>query len=107
MRVRQRVARLLAFVSSLRVGTLLSGRGRSCDDLLGLEDTPETVDTRRWRDAASDGLKKVREASSTGLDAARESGGEALGSVRSATSRLAERVAERRQRTSEPDDDNG
>ena len=62
---------------------------------LGIENRRESVEARRWVDAATDARDKVIDTGAEGVDAAKRLGSEQLVRVRSATDRLSGGIAER------------
>ena len=62
---------------------------------LGIESGRQTLDARRWADAATEMRDRVLETGSEGVDAARRLGTETLGRTRSVTGKLSSGVAER------------
>ncbi|MDZ8200759.1 hypothetical protein RZO50_04510 [Microbacterium sp. SSW1-59] len=70
---------------------------------LGLADESEFVEARRWSAAAIDARDDVVGAGKDGIQAAGRFGAEAMENARLSTGRLAGRLAERLQRTSDPE----
>lgn len=62
---------------------------------LGIERSRESLEARRWADAATDVRDKALETGSDGVDAAVRLGTETLGRAKSATGKLSNRIAER------------
>jgi hypothetical protein len=62
---------------------------------LGIERGRQSVEARRWADAATEVTDKAREAGADGVDAARRLGNETLDQAKSATGKLSSRIAER------------
>ena len=62
---------------------------------LGIESGRQSLDARRWTEAATEARDKVLETGSEGVDAARRLGSETLGRARSVRGRLAGGIAER------------
>lgn len=70
---------------------------------LGIEQTPQSVDARRWLDAATDVKDRVLETGEGGVHAARRLGTDALGKARTVSSRVVGEVGERaRRRRADP-----
>jgi hypothetical protein len=62
---------------------------------LGIERDRQSLEARRWREAAGEARDKVLETGAEGLDAGRRLGSETIGRARSATGRLSSGIAER------------
>jgi hypothetical protein len=62
---------------------------------LGIERGRQSLEARRWADAATEVTDKAREAGADGVDAARRLGNETLDRATSATGKLSSRIAER------------
>jgi hypothetical protein len=80
-------------------------------EVLGIESGRQSLEARRWADAASEVRDKVLEAGAEGVDVSRRLGNEALDRARSVPGRLssgiAERVLRRRGEQDEDRDDQG
>lgn len=63
--------------------------------LLGIEDVRQSLDARRWVDAATEAKDKAFETGVDGIDVARRLGHETLGRTRSATGKLSNGLADR------------
>lgn len=63
--------------------------------LLGIEDGRQSLDARRWVDAATEAKDKAFETGVDGIDVARRLGHETLGRTRSATGKLSNGLADR------------
>lgn len=72
---------------------------------LGLERTRQSVEARRWVDAAAEVRDKMLETGSEGVGAARGMGNETLGRARSASDRLSIKIAAGALRRRENDDE--
>lgn len=77
--------------SSNRVAAGLHG----LHEVLGLESGPETLEARRWAEAAVESWDKVRETGEDGLDTVKRLGGDAGARAKSAKDKLAGKFAER------------
>ena len=62
---------------------------------LGIESGRQSLDARRWADAATEARDKVLETGAEGVDAARRLGNETFGRTRSVTGKLSSGLAER------------
>ena len=65
---------------------------------LGIERGPQSLETRRWGDAATEMRDKALETGADGVDAARRLGNETLDRTKSATGKLSGRIADRAHR---------
>lgn len=76
---------------------------------LGIERSRQSVEARRWLDAAAEVRDKALETGAEGVDAARHLGNETLDRARSVTDKLSSRIAERalRRRGNEEEPDLG
>ena len=76
---------------------------------LGIERGRQSLEARRWADAATDARSKVLETEADGVDAARRLGTGTAGRARSAGSQLSRRIADRplRRRGDDKDRDAG
>lgn len=63
--------------------------------LLGIDLSPQSLDARRWLDAAADVRDKALETGAGGVDAAQQLGNEALDRARSVTGKLSSEIAQR------------
>ena len=62
---------------------------------LGIESGRESLDARRWADAAAEARDKALETGAVGVDAAKRFGSESFGRAKSATGKLSSGIAER------------
>lgn len=67
-------------------------------DVLEVESSRESIERRAWSDAATEGLTKVRHSGAAGVETVKKFSGESVDSARSAGSKLAGRMADRRHR---------
>ncbi len=72
---------------------------------LGIERGRQSLEARRWADAAKEVRDKALEAGAGGVDAARRFGDEALDRTKSATGKLSGRIAERTRRRRADDEE--
>lgn len=72
--------------------------------LLGIESGRESSEARRWRDAAAERWDKTRETGAESMDTAKRFGSETRGQARSVKGKLSDRVAERKLRRRDDDD---
>jgi hypothetical protein len=72
---------------------------------LGIERGRQSLEARRWADAATEARDRVLETGADGIDAARNLGKEALGRGRSAMGKLSSGIAERTRRQRGADDE--
>ena len=73
--------------------------------LLGIESGRQSSEARRWVDAAAERWDKVRETGAESIDTVRHFGNETRGQARSARDKLSDRIAERRLRRREDDEE--
>jgi hypothetical protein len=73
-------------------------------ELLGIESGRESSEARRWREAAAERWDSARATGASSVDAVKNFGGEARDQARSVKGKLANRIAERRLRRSEDDE---
>jgi hypothetical protein len=75
---------------------------------LGIEGGRESLEARRWADAATEVTDKALEVGADGVDAARRLGNETLDRTKSVTGMLSSRITERafrRRRDDKPDEE--
>ena len=72
--------------------------------LLGIESGRQSSEARRWTDAAAERWDKVRETGAEGVDTVRRFGNETLDQARSVKDKLSDRIAERKLRRREDDE---
>ena len=75
---------------------------------LGIERGRESLEARRWADAATEARDKALETGADGVDAARRLGNESLDRAKSVTGKLSNRLTERafrRRKDEQPDDE--
>ncbi len=73
--------------------------------LLGIESGRQSSEARRWVDAAAERWDKVRETGAESIDTVRHFGNETRGQARSVRDKLSDRIAERRLRRREDDEE--
>jgi len=73
--------------------------------LLGIESGRQSSEARRWVDAAAERWDKVRETGAESIDTVRHFGNETRGQARSVRDKLSDRIAERRFRRREDDEE--
>ena len=73
--------------------------------LLGIESGRQSSEARRWVDAAAERWEKVRETGAESIDTVRHFGNETRGQARSVRDKLSDRIAERRLRRREDDEE--
>ena len=73
-------------------------------EVLEIEAGHESSEARRWREAASERLELTRAAGASGVDTVKKVGGETRNQARSAKDKLATRIAERKLRRGEDDE---
>ncbi len=73
--------------------------------LLGIESGRQSAEARRWVDAAAERWDKVRETGAESIDTVRHFGNETRGQARSVRDKLSDRIAERRLRRREDDEE--
>jgi hypothetical protein len=73
--------------------------------LLGIESGRQSSEARRWVDAAAERWDKVRETGAESIDTVRHFGNETRGQARSVRDKLSDRIAERRLRRRENDEE--
>lgn len=73
--------------------------------LLGIEDDRQSLDARRWVDAATEAKDKAFETGAEGVDAARRVGNETLGRARLVTEKFSSGMAERALRRRRDDEE--
>lgn len=72
---------------------------------LGIERGRQSLEARRWADAATEVRDKALETGAGGVDAAKRLGNEALDRTKSATVKLSSRIAERTRRRRTDDEE--
>lgn len=72
---------------------------------LGIERDRQSLEARRWADAATEARDKALDAGSDGVDAARRLGNETLGRAKSATGKVSSRIAGRALRRRSDDEE--
>lgn len=82
----------------VKSGSAITATVLEFHDVLELESGREAIEGRAWRDAATDGLTKVRDSGAAGVETVKKFSGESVDSARSAGSKLAGRIADRRDR---------
>ena len=73
-------------------------------ELLGIESGRESSEARRWREAAAERWDTARATGAPSVDAVKNFGGETRGQARSVKDKLSDRIAERKLRRSEDDE---
>lgn len=77
-------------------GTRMLMRVMEFRELLELATDLDSVDSRRWKDAAAERLSSARESGSAGVSAAKRVGAESLGAARSVSSRITKKISTNR-----------
>ncbi|WBQ01919.1 hypothetical protein [Kribbella sp. CA-293567] len=96
-------AREVVRSSNVVVGAVADFRGR-----LGIEHERQSLEARRWADAATEAKDKALETGADGVDAAKRLGTETFGLAKSATGKFSSLIAERalgRRKDDKPDQD--
>lgn len=75
--------------------------------LLGIDRGRESLEAKRWADAATEARDKALETGADGVDAARRLGNETVDRAKSATGKLSSRITGFRRRGDEKRDDEG
>ena len=73
-------------------------------ELLGIESGRESSEARRWREAAAERWDSARATGASSVDAVKNFGGETRDQARSVKDKLSNRIAERKLRRSEDDE---
>ncbi len=73
--------------------------------LLGIESGRESSEARRWKEAAAEQWDRVRASGGQGIDSVKRFGSETRGQARSVRNKLSDRIAERRLRRREDDEE--
>jgi hypothetical protein len=74
-------------------------------ELLGIESGRESSEARRWREAAAEDWDTARATGAQGIDTAKRFGSKTSGQVRSARDKLSDKIAERKLRHREDDEE--